>query len=138
MEYYRGLIALRKQLPGLCDKSEDAASRIYGVKKENGIVSYLCDNRAAGADTRWASLMVVYNSTEKPERVSLPEAAGRSCAMHRAVRSGWILRQRETVSVRRLRASLYSDASEMRPERWRLEGEKQYEWGIRKTGLEDI
>ena len=73
VEYYKGLIALRKQLPGLCDKSENAASRIYSVKKENGIVSYLCDNRAEGTEIKWASLMVVYNSTDRPEEIFLRE-----------------------------------------------------------------
>ena len=35
-QYYQGLIALRKQLPGLCDKSEEAWKRISGQWKERG------------------------------------------------------------------------------------------------------
>ena len=72
VEYYKGLIALRRQLPGMCDKSEKAAQRIFGKKREGGIVTYLMDNRGQDSDTRWQTLMVVYNSTEKPEEVSLP------------------------------------------------------------------
>lgn len=71
-EYYKGLIALRRQLPGLCDKSADAASRIFGMKKEDGVVSYMSDNRAEGSDTRWKTLMVIYNSRKAAEKVSLP------------------------------------------------------------------
>ena len=72
VEYYKGLIALRRQLPGLCDKSEKAAQRIFGKKREGGVVSYLMDNREQEHETRWQTLMVVYNSTGKPEEVSLP------------------------------------------------------------------
>ena len=72
MEYYKGLIALRRQLPGLGDKSEKAAQRIFEKKSADGVVSYLMDNRDQDSDTRWQTLMVVYNSTGKPEKVSLP------------------------------------------------------------------
>lgn len=72
VEYYKGLIALRRQLPGLCDKSEKAAQRIFEKKSADGVVSYLMDNRDQDSDTRWQTLMVVYNSTGKPEKVSLP------------------------------------------------------------------
>ena len=72
VEYYKGLIALRKQLPGLCDKSADAASRIFGMKKEDGVVSYMSDNRAEGSHTRWQTLMIIYNSRKTTEEVSLP------------------------------------------------------------------
>lgn len=72
VEYYKGLIALRKRLPGLCDKSEEAAQRIFWKKSSDGVVSYLMDNRDQDSDTRWQTLMVVYNSSGKPEEVSLP------------------------------------------------------------------
>lgn len=72
VEYYKGLIALRSRLPGLYDKSAEASSRIFGVRKEEGVVCYMCDNRAAGVDTRWETLMIIYNSNKRPEKISLP------------------------------------------------------------------
>ena len=91
-EYYRGLIALRRLLPGLCDKSGQAAERIYGVRKEKGVVSFLVDNRIRkdenpqrekeaqpggnmqdGGDvkTPWQTLKIVYNSGRTEYPVSL-------------------------------------------------------------------
>ncbi|WP_407690915.1 type I pullulanase [Ruminococcus turbiniformis] len=68
VEYYQGLIALRKQLPGLCDKSEEASARIFGIAKEEGAVSFLVDNRP---QERWSILKIVYNSSRKTKKVSL-------------------------------------------------------------------
>ncbi len=46
VSYYSGLIRLRKRLPGLYDKSADAAKRIMGEKVHGeGLVSFLVDNR---------------------------------------------------------------------------------------------
>ena len=58
--------------------------------------------------------------------------------MHRAARCGRILRRRGTVCLWSPRVLWPSDVSEMHSERWNLEGERQYEMGVRKTGLEDI
>ena len=64
VEYYRGLIALRKQLPGLCDKSARAAGRIRILEKRPGLLRFRADNRAE-AQSRWDCLQIVYNSTEE-------------------------------------------------------------------------
>ena len=49
VEYYRGLIALRKQLPGLCDKGEMAGMRIRGVQEpQPGTAVIEIDNSASG------------------------------------------------------------------------------------------
>lgn len=37
VEYYRGLIALRKRLPGLCDKSEQAVKRMLWQEKKKAL-----------------------------------------------------------------------------------------------------
>lgn len=65
LEYYRGLIALRKKLPGLCDKSAGAAERISGrtIHRE-GMVSFLVDNKSAGQASEWEMLLVIYNASD--------------------------------------------------------------------------
>ena len=61
MEYYRGLIALRKQLPGLCDKTEQAKERIFEKKIEKeGLLSFRVKNRREGENSHWRELFVVY------------------------------------------------------------------------------
>ncbi len=73
VEYYKGLIALRKHLPGLCDKSEHAVERIYGTRKEPGLVSFRVDNRGHGGESRWAELKIIYNSGEKERTIDLKD-----------------------------------------------------------------
>lgn len=71
VKYYKGLIALRRQLPGLCDKSAKAADRIHDVVKEENAVSFFVDNRTEDANVRWQTLKVVYNSSRIPRAVEL-------------------------------------------------------------------
>ena len=89
VEYYRGLLALRRQLPGLCDKSARAAERISHVQKEKGAVSFVIDNRPwvpvcqkeetgdapdrEGKEhkSRWQTLKIVYNSSREERPVAL-------------------------------------------------------------------
>lgn len=79
VDYYKGLIALRKQLPGLCDKSADAYKRISGrtVHRE-GTVSFFVDNRSGEDADIWDTLYVVYNASESEFDVKLPGEAGLS------------------------------------------------------------
>lgn len=72
VEYYKGLIALRKQLPGLCDKSPNAGQRIFGCWKKAGAVGFFVDNRAEEHFCRWKTLCIVYNSKNTPEKLMLP------------------------------------------------------------------
>lgn len=80
LEYYQGLIRLRKKLPGLCDKSENAWKRITEQKIwEENVVSFLVDNnrtaeQSAAFDTEESSgqLFVVYNAKQIPVKVTLP------------------------------------------------------------------
>ena len=83
LEYYRGLIRLRKRLPGLCDKSAAAAERI--LEREilgPGVVAYRMDNRPGEdwkkhADTAqewgWPEIFVAYNASDKAASIDLPQ-----------------------------------------------------------------
>lgn len=71
--YYQGLIALRKQLPGLCDKSESAGKRIYGTWTKKGVAGFFVDNRSETDRNKWTDLCVIYNSTDAPVRRELLE-----------------------------------------------------------------
>ena len=89
VDYYRGLLALRRQLPGLCDKSARAAERISHVQKEKGAVSFVIDNRpwvpvcqkgetgdapeleGKAHKNRWQTLKIVYNSSREERPVTL-------------------------------------------------------------------
>ncbi len=97
VEYYRGLIRLRKRQPGLCDKSPEAWRRILECRElGEGAVAYWMDNRpvhgkdsfrkeqgageiqpgkqACGGSFRetWQELYVVYNASEQPVKATLP------------------------------------------------------------------
>ena len=67
------MIALRKHLPGLCDKSADAGKRIFGQWKEEGIVGFLVDNRSEEEVVLWETLMIVYNSRMTGAKIVLPK-----------------------------------------------------------------
>lgn len=73
-EYYRGLFALRKKLPGLCDKTKDAWTRIRGAKKAPGLVSFFVDNEDENGSARWKTLFLVYNARKEAAPIVLPEA----------------------------------------------------------------
>jgi len=71
-EYYRGLIALRKTLPGLCDKSEQARSRIREiVSPMHGAGAIRLDNRGKGA--KYREVMILVNTAEAPCSLALPQ-----------------------------------------------------------------
>lgn len=76
VSYYKGLIRLRKKLPGLYDKSSSAYIRIYKeeVHKE-GVVSFVVDNRSkdeANA-SQWEELFVAFNASSETEYVPVPD-----------------------------------------------------------------
>ena len=78
IEYYRGMIGLRKQLPGLCDKSAEAKERIQTLQKRSGCVGFLVDNRANDKEATkqqngWEKLCIIYNANQKSENIHLPE-----------------------------------------------------------------
>ena len=56
-DYYRGLIALRKQLPGLCDKSpQGGGTDPNGVEKKT-LDRVLWNNRGKGAPDTWENAL---------------------------------------------------------------------------------
>lgn len=70
-EYYRGLIAFRKNMPGLYDKSEHAGERIFAEHVlTDGCLQFCVDNRECAL---WDVLCVVYNSTENEQKITLPQ-----------------------------------------------------------------
>ena len=78
IEYYRRMIGLRKQLPGLCDKSAEAKERIQTLQKRPGCVGFLVDNRANDKEATkqqngWEKLCIIYNANQKSENIHLPE-----------------------------------------------------------------
>lgn len=73
--YYKGLISLRKQCPGLCDKSADAHKRIYGEWKKENAVGFFVDNQVPEAEVLWKTLYIIYNAGKHPLSLSLPEGS---------------------------------------------------------------
>lgn len=73
VDYYKGLIALRKQLPGLCDKTENAWKRVHGKWKKKGIVGFSLDNTDGKASSVWKTIRIIYNSNETAEEITLPD-----------------------------------------------------------------
>ncbi len=75
VDYYRGLIRLRKKLPGLCDKSRSAAARI---REKNicgeRVVSFWVDNRDFDhSGGKWEELLIIYNGSFEGYTLELPE-----------------------------------------------------------------
>ena len=70
-EYYRGLIALRKRQPGLCDKGSQASRRIKEiVSPMRGAGAIRLDNRGKGA--KYSELMILINTAKEPCTLALP------------------------------------------------------------------
>ncbi len=71
VDYYRGLIALRKQLPGLQDKSEKAKDRILDAFDiVPNCAGVLLDNR--GENGKWETLLLCFNCSKETAELSLP------------------------------------------------------------------
>ena len=71
VDYYRGLIALRMQLPGVQDKSMDAARRVLWVKElAKNCVMACVDNK--GGDSKWQQILMIFNCSERSGKADLP------------------------------------------------------------------
>lgn len=97
VHFYKDLIALRKCLPGLCDKSKEAGKRIFKKNaNRKGVVNFQVDNRYRG-EGLCDTLFIAYNSRRHPVKVTLPE--GEWEAFLKDGDSGmWRRPQRETYS----------------------------------------
>ena len=70
VEYYRGLIALRKQLPGLQGKSANAKDRILeAFDIAPNCSGILLDN--SGKNSKWETLLLCFNCSQKTAELSL-------------------------------------------------------------------
>ena len=109
VQFYKDLIALRKCLPGLCDKSVEAGKRIFRKNAgRKGVVSFQVDNRCkeeetgngkqdTGSGGLCDTLFIAYNSRRRPVKMALP--AGKWEAFLKDGDSGmWRRPQRETYS----------------------------------------
>ena len=70
VDYYRGLIALRMQLPGLQDKSADAKSRLLWSKDIAPNCAAVCLDNSNG---KWSRLLMIFNCSDTDHTVSLPD-----------------------------------------------------------------
>ena len=71
VDYYRGLIALRKQLPGLCDKSPQAWRRMLeAADLAPGVARIVLDN--AGEGSPCGRVLLLVNAGEQEARAALP------------------------------------------------------------------
>ena len=69
-EYYRGLIALRKQMPGLCDKSDKAGERVLTSRQMAAdVAAVLLDN---GRNSRYPELLMIFNASDEAHEAILP------------------------------------------------------------------
>ncbi len=72
VDYYRGLIALRMQLPGLQDKDFGAEKRIlWAQEPAPDCVTVCLDN--AGEGSRWSLLLLIFNCNRVATEIALPE-----------------------------------------------------------------
>ena len=72
VDYYRGLIALRKQLPALQDKSPLACRRILfaaDLGRDSAAISL--DN--SGGNSRWMEVLLFFHANSQPRHTKLPE-----------------------------------------------------------------
>ena len=71
VEYYRGLIALRMQLPGLQDKGMYASRRILWVKEVAADCVMACvDNKGEGS--KWEQVLLIFNCADAAVEAELP------------------------------------------------------------------
>ena len=71
VDYYRGLIALRMQMPGVQDKSANAAKRVLWVKElAKDCVMACVDNK--GADSKWEQILMIFNCSDRSGKAALP------------------------------------------------------------------
>ena len=85
VDYYRGLMALRKQLPALCDKSAGAARRLLRVETPAPrCVTALLDNTGS----RWGQLYLVYNASGQAYTCT-PDGEDWQCLADGETTFGW-------------------------------------------------
>ncbi len=71
-DYYRGLIALRMQLPGLQDKSRQAGQRLQKLSVPAQDCALVAVNNRGGA-SRWQVILLAFSAAREPVPLELPE-----------------------------------------------------------------
>ena len=71
VDYYRGLIALRMQMPGMQDKSVDAIRKVLWVKELAKDCAMACiDNQ--GGNSKWEKALLIFNGSNRAGKAELP------------------------------------------------------------------
>ena len=71
VNYYRGLIALRKKLPCLCDKTPQAHERVVSsLMLASGCVGITMNNRGSGS--KWDKITLIFHTGNESVSVPLP------------------------------------------------------------------
>lgn len=74
VDFYRGLISLRKEFSGLSDKSKDACQNISFLKIKEGFIAFEVKNEErSGLIPRWKKSIILFNASEKEEKIYLPK-----------------------------------------------------------------
>ncbi|MDO4271654.1 MAG: type I pullulanase [Candidatus Saccharibacteria bacterium] len=73
VDYYRGLLHLRQELPGLYDKDKFAHTRIGNIWSKPGVVGFMVDNTDDVNSSTWEFLTIVYNRNHDACEVELAE-----------------------------------------------------------------
>lgn len=74
VDFYKGLIALRKEFPGLSDKSEKAFHHIKFLKVEPGFIVFLVKHEEKeGKAPKWKDSVILFNATGDQKEAYLPD-----------------------------------------------------------------
>lgn len=93
VDYYRGLIGLRQQMPGMQDKTADAAKRILWVRElALDVVAACVDNHGEGS--AWSQIAMVFNCSDAPCKCHAPEGVWNFLV--EGERSDWWKEERRT------------------------------------------
>lgn len=93
VNYYRGLIALRKKLVCLQDKGPLAAQRILSaVDLAPGCAGISMDNRGKGS--KWDKVLFIFHTGQQPQQIQLPKGTWKVLVDHKSS-----FRWRETVTL---------------------------------------
>lgn len=71
VSYYRGLIRLRRQLPGIMDMSPFAYTRIGNEWANEGVVGWMVDNSSDQEPTKYEYLCLIFNASNNAKSVEL-------------------------------------------------------------------
>lgn len=74
VDFYRGLIALRKEFTGLSDKGERAYANIRFLKVRDGLVVFAVKNEPRGKfSPKWKEAVIVWNARAEEKEIYLPD-----------------------------------------------------------------